>query len=307
MEQEKKNYIGGQAVIEGVMMRGQSIYSVAVRNSKNEIETVNTKLKKYDNKFSIRKIPIVRGIVSFIDSLLLGVNIITISSDIAIDDDENDAPNKFEKFLLDIFGDKLNDIVMYISMIFSLVIAISVFMLLPIWLATFLSDFTNDKPWIIGVFEGLIRIVIFIAYIYIISRLKDIQRLFMYHGAEHKTINCLESEDNLTVENVKKHSRLHKRCGTSFLLIVMLISMIVFTFVRTDIVVIRLLFRIVLVPVIAGISYEIIRWAGKNDSVFVTLISAPGLALQKLTTSEPDDLQIEVAIAAVNEVLKNGG
>ncbi len=180
-------------------------------------------------------------------------------------------------------------------------------MVLPVWISSFIAKFFSISLSGIGVIEGLVRILIFLGYILLISKMKDVQRLFKYHGAEHKTINCFESGDELTIENVKKHTRLHKRCGTSFLIIVMIVSMIVFMFLRTDNVTIRVLSRIILVPLIAGISYEIIKLAGRCDNIFVKIISAPGMALQKVTTKEPEDDMIETAILSLKGVLEEEG
>ncbi len=183
--------------------------------------------------------------------------------------------------------------------------SIAIFMVLPVWISSFFTRTFSISTWGIGIVEGVVRIGIFLSYILLISKMRDVQRLFMYHGAEHKTITCFEEGDELTIENVRKHSRLHKRCGTSFLIIVMIVSMIVFMFLKTDNVTVRVFSRIILVPVIAGISYEIIKWAGKHDNALVKLISAPGMALQKVTTKEPTDDMIEVAIKSLEGVLEN--
>lgn len=216
---------------------------------------------------------------------------------------EEEEPGKFEKFLVDKLGERLNQWLIYISVSISLVLGILLFFMLPTWLGSF---FRQIVPiWALGIVEGLIRITIFLLYIFAISRMKDIQRVFQYHGAEHKTINCFEKELPLTVDNVMGCTRLHKRCGTSFLLIVMIISMFVFFFVRTDSIGLRFISRIVLVPFIAGISYEVIKWAGNSDNKIVAMVSYPGLCLQKITTSEPDASQIETAIAAMKGVLED--
>ena len=302
---DPSNYsIGGQAIVEGVMMRGKYIYSLAIRKPDSTIHIENHEVKNSSKESKIRKLPIIRGIFAFINSMIIGIKIMTRSAEIAGEFDD-EQPSKFEKYLEAKFGDKLTDILVFLSLIIALAFSVTLFMLLPVVITSFLNRFLGIQTWALGISEGLVRICIFLAYIYMISKLKDIQRVFMYHGAEHKTINCHESNEDLTVENVMKHSRLHKRCGTSFLLIVMAISMLVFMFVRTDVVLYRLVSRVLLVPIIAGMSYEIIRWAGKSDSVFVNIVSKPGLALQKLTTREPDAEQIECAIAAMNEVLQN--
>lgn len=298
--------IGGQAVIEGVMMRGKKMYAMAVRNPNKEIEIVKKDFTPVSDKYKWLRLPILRGVVSFVDSLVMGMKIITLSAEIAMGDEENGEPyepSKFEKFLTRTFGEKLNDILLYTSVCIALVFSVLLFILTPTWLASFIRPLLGGNTWALGVVEGLLRIFILVAYVYLISRSKDIQRVYEYHGAEHKTINCLEHGDELTVANVAKHTRLHKRCGTSFLLIVMIISMVVFFFIRTDVVWMRFGFRLLLVPVIAGLSYELIRWAGRSDSALVNIVSYPGMCLQKITTSEPADDQIEVAIAAMKEVL----
>jgi len=299
----KKNAgIGGQAVIEGIMMRSQERYAMAVRNPKKEIVIVKDELP-IKERSALLKLPIVRGVVALIESMVLGLKLMTKSAEIALEDTEQEEPSKFEKWLEDKLGDKLADVTIYVSVAISLVLGMGLFMLLPAFIASFTNPLIGENTWALGIIEGLLRISILVAYIFAISRMKDIQRLFQYHGAEHKCINCIEDERELTVENVSQCSRLHKRCGTSFLLFVMVISMITFFFVRTDVVLIRFGMRIVLVPLIAGLSYEVIRWAGRSDSRFVKLVSVPGMWLQRLTTKEPDEAQIEVAIAAVKEVL----
>lgn len=301
--------IGGQAVIEGVMMRGKSTYCMAVRNvNTKEIAIEKENVKSLANKYKILKIPFIRGIVSFIDSLVLGMKIIMKSATLSgLDDDTNEKKTKFDIYLENKFGEKLTDYIIYFSVFVSVVLSIAIFMVLPVWISSFITKFFNISLWGIGIVEGFVRIFIFLGYILLISKMKDVQRLFKYHGAEHKTINCFESGDELTIENVRKHTRLHKRCGTSFLIIVMLVSMIVFMFLRTDNITFRILSRVILVPFIAGISYEIIKLAGRCDNIFIKIISAPGMALQKVTTKEPEDDMIETAILSLKGVLEEEG
>ncbi|MBR1736161.1 MAG: DUF1385 domain-containing protein [Firmicutes bacterium] len=302
--------IGGQAVIEGVMMRGKSLYALAVRNvSTKEITVDKTFFEDKSEKYKILKLPIFRGVKSFVDSLVMGMKVITRSAELSGMDsleegDSEEEPSKFEKWLTDKCGDKLSEYIIYFSVAISIIISIALFMVLPTVISGFVNEHLQWNARAIGVLEGLTRLAIFLTYIIITAQLKDVKRVFMYHGAEHKTINCFESNDELTVENVKKHTRLHKRCGTSFLILVMLVSMVVFFFVNTDQVALRILSRVILVPLIAGISYEIIKWAGRNDNLLVNIVSAPGLALQLITTSEPDDSMIEVAIASLKAVLE---
>ena len=301
--------IGGQAVIEGVMMRGKSIYCMAVRNvSTKEISVEKNKFKSLGNRSKFLKLPFIRGIASFVDSLVLGMKIIMRSATLAgLDEGEQEEKSKLDIWLENKFGEKLTDYVIYFSVFVSIILSIGIFMVLPVWISSFFTKIFNVSLWGIGVIEGIVRILIFLGYILLISKMKDVQRLFKYHGAEHKTINCFESGDELTLENVRKHTRLHKRCGTSFLIIVMIVSMIVFMFLRTDNVTLRVLSRIILVPLIAGISYEIIKLAGKCDNIFVKIISAPGMALQKVTTKEPEDEMIETAILSLKGVLEEEG
>lgn len=299
--------IGGQAVIEGVMMRGKSIYCMAVRNvNDKQIAIEKEQVKALSSKSKFFKLPFIRGIASFIDSLVLGMKIITKSATMSgLDEEDNELKqSKFDIWLKNKFGEKLTDYIIYFSVFISVILSIAIFMVLPVWISSFIAKFFAISTWGIGIVEGIVRFLIFLGYILIISKMKDVQRLFKYHGAEHKTINCFESGDDLTIENVKKHTRLHKRCGTSFLIIVMIVSMIVFMFLRTDDVALRVLSRVVLVPLIAGISYEIIKLAGRCDNIFVKIISAPGMALQKVTTKEPEDEMIETAILALKGVLE---
>ena len=302
----KITMIGGQAVMEGVMMRGRRIYAMAVRKPDHSIELVKTPLAPVTDRYPVLKWPILRGVVSFVDSLIMGVRIITQSAEIAgLEDAEEEEMPAFEKKLTQIFGDKLNDVLVYFVVTAAIVLAVGLFMLLPVWLGHFFAPLLGGNTWALGIIEGLIRIAIFLAYIYLVSMSKDIKRVYQYHGAEHKTINCYEHQEELTVENVRKHSRLHKRCGTSFLLIVMVIAMLVFMFIRTDVVILRILLRVILVPVIAGLSYEVIKWAGRNNNLLVNIVSYPGLSLQKLTTAEPDDGMIETAITAMSAVIES--
>lgn len=297
-----KTYYGGQAVIEGVMMRGKKVYATAVRTPDGEIAVEKKDNETVLGRYKLFTYPIFRGMSAFVDSLIVGTKILMRSAVIAGEDDEEE-PSKFEKKLMDKYGNKLNDYMMYFSVAVSMIIAILLFFLLPVYLGSFFNRFINGT-YMLGVIEGLIRIAIFLIYIFFISRMKEIKRVFEYHGAEHKTINCFESGQALTVENVKRSSRMHKRCGTSFLLIVMVVSMIVFVFVRTDNIGLRMLSRVVLVPFVSGISYEIIKWAGRSDSTLVKIVSAPGMWLQKLTTAEPEGGEIECAIAALVSVLQ---
>mgnify|MGYP002604838994 CR=1 FL=1 len=291
--------IGGQAVLEGVMMKNRDKYAVAVRKPNGEIDVEVEEYKGVcgDKKFA--KLPFIRGVFAFIDSLILGMKVTTYSA--SFYEEEDEKPSKTEGKLEKLLGNKADDIMMPFTVILSVIIAVALFMLLPLFLSDLLGKYIRNAS-VIAIIEGLIRILIFIAYIAGISLMKDIKRLYMYHGAEHKCINCIEKGRPLTVKDVKRSSRQHKRCGTSFLLFVVLVSVIVFFFIRVDNMALKLVLRIALVPVIAGISYEIIRLAGRSDNIVVRIISAPGLWMQKLTTKEPDEDMIEVAIASVEAV-----
>ena len=307
-KKEEPTYYGGQAVMEGVMMRGRSIYAMAVRKPDGEITVVEKALSTKKNP--ALKWPIVRGVIAFGSSMVLGMSTLTQSAELAgaLDDDPNEELSKFEQFLKDKLGDKLNDFLMTISVILSMTFAVGLFMLLPTWIGSWFAPLIKDNYGWTGVIEGVVRILIFVLYVYLISLSKEIKRVFQYHGAEHKTINCYEKGEELTVENVARATRLHKRCGTSFLFVVMIISMLVFMFVRTGDIWMRLGSRIVLLPLIAGLAYEVsVRWAGKYDNWLVRAVIFPGMCLQRITTAEPDEKQIETAIVALNRVLVRDG
>lgn len=298
----RRTNIGGQAVIEGVMMRGKEMYAVAVRNTKTkEINIKEKNIKPNNSKFL--KLPLVRGCHSFVSSMIIGFDIISVSVDMA-DVEEDEAPSKFEQFIIDKLGDKLNTVIMGVSFVLAMILSIGLFMLLPTFLASIVTEYTGTGTYVLSIIEGLFRLLIFVGYLLLISKNKDIQRLFQYHGAEHKTINCFEHEEELTVPNVRNHTRFHKRCGTSFIAFVIIISILFFMFVQTDDIMMRFASRIIFVPLIAGLSYEVIRLAGRKDNAIVNILSAPGVWLQKITTSEPDDEQIEVAIASMQRVLE---
>lgn len=296
----KYSGIGGQALLEGIMMKNRDEYAVAVRKPDGEIAVEKDTYKGVAAKCSLFSLPFIRGVFNFADSLILGMKTLTWSASF-FEDEEEEEPGKFEQFLIDRFGEKLESVLMGLVMAFSVVMAIGIFMVLPMFIANVFRMFIKSET-VMAVLEGCIRIGIFIAYVKIISRMDDIKRTFMYHGSEHKCINCLEHGLELNVENVMKSSKEHKRCGTSFLLIVMMISILFFMIVRVDGVWLRIVSRIVLIPVIAGISYEVLRLAGRSDSKIMDIVSKPGLWMQGLTTFEPDESMVEVAIAAVEQV-----
>ncbi len=296
----KYSGIGGQAVIEGIMMMNRNDYAVAVRKPDQEIEVKRDRYVSITQKVRLFSLPFIRGVFRFADSMIIGMKTLTYSASF-FEDDEDSEPGRIEQFLSRILGEKLESALMAFVMVLSFIMAIGIFMLLPLFIAGLFSNVIESER-LMAVLEGVIRILIFIAYIKIVSRMEDIKRTFMYHGAEHKCINCVEHGLPLTVENVRNSSKEHKRCGTSFILIVMVISILFFMVVRVDNVWMRFASRIVLVPVIAGVSYEILQLAGRSNSKFMDLVSRPGMWMQGLTTKEPDDSMIEVAIAATEAV-----
>lgn len=294
----KSSGIGGQAVLEGIMMKNQEVYSIGVRRPDGEIEVNLSTHEGIGNK-KLRKVPLIRGVINFVDSLVLGMKCLTFSA--SFYDEEEAKPSKADMALQKIFKDRAEKIVMGITVAFSIVMAVAIFMVLPYYLADIFRRYIVSDT-VLAVVEGGIRLLLFISYVLLISLMRDIQRVFQYHGAEHKCINCIENGLELNVENVRKSSKHHKRCGTSFMLIVMVISIIFFIFIRVESPILRVVYRVALVPVIAGVSYEFIRLAGNTDNLIIRILSLPGMWLQSLTTKEPDDDMIEVAIAAVEAV-----
>ncbi len=282
--------IGGQAVLEGIMMKNQEKYAVAVRKPDGGIAV---ELENHQGVLSgsrLKNLPFFRGVFNFVDSLVLGMKCLNYSASFY---DEDEEGNRKESS-----GEK---IATALVTVFSVVLAVGIFVILPYWLSSLCRSFVRNAS-LLAIIEGVIRILIFILYVCAISMMGDIRRLFRYHGAEHKCINCIERGRPLTVRNVMRSSRIHKRCGTSFLFFVMFVSIILFFFIRTDSVPLRILLRVLLLPVVAGISYEIIRLAGRSNNILVRIISAPGMWIQRLTTKEPDRSMVEVAIAAVEAV-----
>lgn len=298
--------IGGQAVIEGVMMKGKRVYAVAVRKSDGEIATDIKETTSIMDRFKCFKWPILRGIAVFVESLVLGIKTLSFSAELYGEEEAYEQPSKFELWLQDRLGDQGEKVIMGLTMFVSFIFAIGLFMVLPMLISTLFKHYVQSS-FVQNLIEGVIRIGIFLGYMKLISKMKDIERTFQYHGAEHKTINCLENDKELTVENVRRCSRLHKSCGTSFLFIVMIVSILVFTLFTTKILWQKTLIRIFMVPIIAGLSYEFIRWARLfPENKLADFLSRPGMWLQKeFTTIEPDDKQIEVAIEAVKGVLEH--
>lgn len=296
----KSSNIGGQAVLEGVMMRNKDDYAVAVRKPDGTIEVKKDTYESVAGRYKgLLKVPFVRGVFSFVDSLVLGTKILNWSASFYEDEEEEEGKVQTAE---DIQKQKhQEDLLMAVTTVVAFVFAIGLFMIVPYFLVGLLKKWIQSYT-VMLVIEGVVRIAIFIGYVAAISLMKDIKRLYMYHGAEHKCINCIETGHPLTVENVRKSSKEHKRCGTSFLLFVMVVGIVLLFFVRTESPLMRVVIRILLLPVIAGISYEIIRWAGSSSNPIVCILSKPGLMLQRLTTKEPDDEMIEVGIASVESV-----
>ena len=292
----KSSNIGGQAVLEGIMMRNGSKYSVAVRKPDGEIVVDVKDYKSVIPWKTPLKIPFIRGIFNFVDSLVLGMRTLTYSAGF-FEDEEEELLTEAEAAK----REKQEKIFLNLTVAVAVILAVAIFMILPYYLSSIVERYTSSRA-VMTVFEGVIRVVIFLLYILLISRTKDIKRTFMYHGAEHKCINCIEHGLELNVENVRKSSKQHKRCGTSFLFFVMIVSIIFCFFIVTESPVLRVVLRIALFPLIAGVSYEIIRLAGNSDNSFVNFLSKPGMWVQNMTTKEPDDSMIEVGIRAVEEV-----
>lgn len=292
--------IGGQAVIEGVMMKNMDRYAVSVRKPNGKIETKVEECVSFAEKHPLFQLPVFRGMANFLESMVIGMKTLNYSASF-YEDEEEQTESRTEQLLEKILGEKAEKIIMGIVLVFSLAISIGLFMILPYIASEALGKLIRNE-YVILFMEGIIRIAIFLGYIVLISRMEDIKRVFMYHGAEHKTINCLEAGVPLTHENVDNFSRLHKRCGTSFIFIVMIISMVFFFFIRVDTIWLRIVLRLLFLPLVAGVSYEFIRLAGSSDHPLVQIFSKPGLALQRLTTKEPDHSMIEVAIASVEGV-----
>lgn len=300
-----KTSIGGQAVMEGIMMRGPKEIAIAVRKPDQEIIVEKKPIATVLQKNKILKLPIIRGCISFFESMITGVKSLMFSAQF-FDLEGEETESKFEKWLEDKLGDKIKDVVIYFSVILSLIMSVGLFFLLPNFVAELLAKTTpmGVDGTLRTLVEGAVRMLIFLAYILLVSQMNDIKRVFMYHGAEHKTISTYEQGMELTVENARKNSRLHPRCGTSFLIFVMIVSIIVFLIIPSGLAWWqRALFKILLLPVVAGISYEIIKFAGRHDNWFTRLISKPGMWLQYITTREPDDGQLEVAIVSLTAVL----
>lgn len=294
----KSSNIGGQAVLEGIMMKNGNQYAVAVRKPDKEIAVNVEQYKSIIPWKAITKIPFIRGIFNFVDSMVLGMKTLMYSASFFEEEEEN---GKVMTEAEAAKREKQDKIIMNFTLAFSVVLAVVIFMVLPYFLSNIVRKHITSRG-LITILEGVIRVAIFLGYILLVSRMEDIQRTFMYHGAEHKCINCIEHGLTLNVENVRNSSKQHKRCGTSFLFFVMIVSIIFCFFITAESQVMRVVLRIALLPLIAGVSYEIIKLAGNSDNFFINLLSKPGMWVQNLTTKEPDDSMIEVAICAVEAV-----
>lgn len=297
----KKQPVGGQAVIEGVMMQSKNKRAIAVRKNDGEIIIRKRNIKSWISDKNIDKIPFLRGAFILIETMIEGINSMNFSSEFFLDDDEEESA--FDKFINKLFKDKANDVIIIISLIIGLFFAMVLFVVTPTMIGGLFSKFVNSDL-ILNLIEGFTRICILFIYILLISMNKDIKRVFEYHGAEHKAIYCYENDLDLTVENARKFKTQHPRCGTNFLFIVMFTSIILFSFFGWPNPIIRIIMRIVCVPIVAGISYEIIKLLGKYNNILTRIVAYPGMMLQKLTTKEPDDKQLEVALKALDAVIK---
>lgn len=307
-----KTSVGGQALIEGVMMQGPKGMATAVRKPDGEILTEYHEVKRIRDKSKFLGLPVIRGIVAFIESMLTGYKTLMYSAEVSGMDDIEDAQmNKFEKWLTDKLGDKLMDIIMGIATVLGFALAFAIFFYLPVFIFNRINALSGDTltPWQ-GTIEGTLKIVIFVVYMICVSQMNDIKRVFKYHGAEHKSISCYEAGLELTVENVKKSTRFHPRCGTSFMFVMLILSIFVITLLSLVVpeelkknTVVWMCIKLPMVPVIMGIGYEFIRYAGRHDNVFVKILSAPGLWMQRITTKEPEDDIIECGIEALKAVI----
>ena len=301
MARRKSRYsgIGGQAVLEGVMMKNKEKYAVAVRKPDGEIEVEVETYQGLAHGSKFKELPFIRGIFNFLDSLILGTRALNYSA--SFYEEEEGKETKFDKAMDKMSGGNGEKLLSGIVTVISIMLAVGIFIVLPYFISSLFDSFIRNRS-LMAIIEGVIRIALFLLYVWGISAMKDIRRLYQYHGAEHKSINCIEKGRPLTVHNVMRSSRLHKRCGTSFIFFVMLVSIVLFFFIQVDNVAEKVILRILLMPVVAGISYEIIRLAGRTDNVFIKILSAPGMWIQRMTTREPDESMAEVAIASVEAV-----
>ena len=313
--ERKITSIGGSALIEGIMMRGPKRTTVAVRVGENDIHTEDVQMTTLSSKSKIWRLPFIRGIAGIVDSMRLSYKALSISADKALEagEIEEEEPSKFEKWLMEKFGDKLMNIIMVFATILGVALALGLFFFLPSLLYDLLAKLfvsIEDNVWFKSVFEGVLKITLFLVYVILCSRMEEMKRVFMYHGAEHKTIFCYEAGEELTVENIRKHSRFHPRCGTSFLVITLLFGILLGLFVPASpwgINILRPVIKLALLPLMVGVSYEAIKLCGKHDNTFTRILAKPGMWAQRITTKEPDDKMIEVAITAMTAVIPDDG
>ncbi|MBC2579878.1 DUF1385 domain-containing protein [Clostridium sp. DJ247] len=294
----RETSVGGQAVIEGVMMRGKKGVATAVRKPNGEIVVNKKDVVPYSKRNKILGLPIIRGFVTLIESLIIGIETLNYSASF-FEEDKDEEPSKLDKLFVKMFKEKSDDVLMGITLCISIAIAALLFFILPTFAANIFKKVGVHSSIGLNIIEGIIRVAIFLLYIYSIGKMEDINRVFQYHGAEHKTIFCYENEVELTPENVQKFQRFHPRCGTNFLFLVMIVSIILFSLTGWSSLWQRILYRIILLPVVSGCTYELIRWIGKSESMLSKVIAYPGITLQQLTTKEPDTQQLEVAITAL--------
>ena len=294
--------VGGQAVMEGVMMNGKSHYAVSVRKTDGEIHTELFDHVSATEKHKVLALPIIRGVVRFVESLVVGMRTLNYSADFFME--EEAAPKKKEGTVGRWLQDHMDSIITGVSMVLAVVLCMGLFVALPVLVSKLVYEHLIHSVYLMGLVEGVVKMILFLLYLLLVSKVKDIARTFEYHGAEHKTINCFEAGEALTVENVKQYSRFNKRCGTSFLFIIMLVSILVFSFVQVSDPLLRFVSHLVLVPVIAGISYELLKFSAKSESKLINALVAPGVFIQHITTNEPDEQKIEVAIASVKKLLE---
>lgn len=302
--------IGGQALIEGILMRGPKKMSLAVRKPDGSIYNEYMNNASIKDKSKLFNLPIFRGIIGFIDSMIIGYKALMISAEVSVEEGSAEELSKAEKWINDKFGDKIMGIIMSIASILGVALAVLLFLVFPTWLFNLISgrfDVLHNTVIYRSIFEGILRIIIFLAYVVLCSQLKDMRRVFQYHGAEHKTIFCYECDEELTVENVKKHIRFHPRCGTSFMFLMILVGIIIGFFIPFSNPFFRSLIKILCIPIIVGVGYELIKICGKYDNIVTRIISAPGLWIQRITTKEPDDDMIEIAITAMKAVIPEDG
>ena len=303
--------IGGQALMEGIMMRGPQKTVMAVRTPQGDIQKEEINIKTLTSKYKICRLPLIRGIAAFIDSMIIGYKSLSASAEIAFTEEElEESQSKFEKWIDDHFGDKILNIIMVISTILGILLAVFLFIVLPTYLFNALASAypkLYDSMMVRSVFEGCLRILLFLIYIVLCSQIREMKRVFQYHGAEHKTIFCYENREDLTVENVKKQSRFHPRCGTSFIILMLLIGIIVGFFIPAINPILRSIIKILCFPVVVSIGYEVIKLCSKHENIITKIIAAPGLWMQRITTKEPEDDMIAVAIEALKEVIPDNG